>query len=93
MHFTTVILKRTTENSVRLKNLPRSDIYKVQTDSKYVISPPCFKPFIYLLVFILLEPFTHQSKSNNSSLTVLRLEKHWLSEKNSCVLGKNRCGW
>ena len=64
-------LKKNTENSARLKNLPRSD--KVMIDFKYVISPTCFKPFVCLLVFILLEPFAHQSKSNNSSLTVLKL--------------------
>lgn len=75
VHFTTGIFKKRTENSAKLKNLPRSDSCKVLIDLKYVNSPTCFKPFVCLLVVILVEPSAHQSKSNNSSLTVLRLKK------------------
>ena len=70
VHSTTGIFKRVLKIQ-QDKNLPRSD--KVMIDFKYVIFPTCFKPFVCLLVFILLESFAHQSKSNNSNLTVLRL--------------------
>ena len=75
---------RATVNGVTKSRAPLSDF----TSSDFHFSS--LKPLVCLLVSVLLEAITHQSRSNSSgsSVFIKTEKKYWLYGKNSYILGK-----